>query len=112
MTLIELKKYLIKVLMHKKAIVVGVSLILFGFILFLDNGLHYNFNVLFLNYLIIIISIVQIFSSKTMPFSLHGITNLFFLFFIGLAPALQFKQGIHFMGVNGGLSPSNFLPGI
>ena len=67
--------------MHKRAIIIGLILILLGIILFSDNGLRYDFGVIFLNYLIIIISITQILSSNTLPFSLHGITNLFFLFY-------------------------------
>ena len=37
--------------------------------------------------------------------------QIYSFFFIGLAPALQFKQDVHFMGVNGDLSTSNFLYG-
>ncbi|WP_452221571.1 hypothetical protein [Lacinutrix salivirga] len=98
--------------MSKKIkIIVALILLALGFIVFLDNGVRYNFYVLLLNYTIIVFTTYQIFSSKSLPFSLHKITNLFFLFFIGISPALQYKKDVFFMGEKSHLTTTNFIFG-
>nr|WP_281847382.1 O-antigen polysaccharide polymerase Wzy [Olleya namhaensis] len=92
-------------------IIVALILLVLGIIVFLNNGVQYNFYVLLLSYAIITLSVFQVFSKKSLPFSLHKITNLFFFFFIGLAPVLQFKKDIFFMGENGKLTDFDFIYG-
>lgn len=96
---------------NKTKIVVTFILLLLGFIVFANNGVRYNIYVLLLSYAILTLSTFQVFSNKGLPFSLHKITNLFFFFFIGLAPVLQFKKDVFFMGVNGRLSDKDFIFG-
>lgn len=97
--------------LYLKKIIVGLVLLALGIIVFSDNGIQYNIYVLALNFIIIVITVSQIFSKSTKPFSLHNITNLFFLFFIGISPALQYKKDVFFMGERSHLTTTNFIFG-
>ncbi len=60
-----------------------------------ENG---EFSVLVTNYVIIYLSIVFMVFGDPYPFSLNKIFMLFSLFFFGIAPALQYQQGVTFWG--------------
>ena len=81
------------------------------YFIFKDDGSKFDFVVLLLNYLISQICLVILFKYSKYPFSLNNIIHLFFLFFFGLAPALQFKQNIVFWGSINYLTPSDYIVG-
>lgn len=76
--------------------------ILFSFfsalLIYGDEGFNYNFNLLTINFIICVISLYLIFVKTHYKFSLYQIIHLFFLFFFGIAPALQYKNDSQFWG--------------
>ena len=52
----------------------------------------------FLNIVIALICSIALFSYGKEPFSLFKLFNIFFIFFFCVAPTLQFKNDIHFLG--------------
>ena len=88
-----------------------IVLILLSFIIFLDNGNRYNLELIFIYFSIVVISTTQIFSNKALPFSLHNIFNLFFLFFIGIAPVIQYKNNIVFLNKLSSLNDLDYIKG-
>lgn len=89
-----------------------ILLSLFGYwIIFPKEGLIYNFEVQFLSLLIVIVSLYILFYRDKSPFSLNIVTNLFFVFFIGLSPAIQFQYGISFFEDKGKLTIDEFKLG-
>ena len=79
--------------------------------IFSDDGAKYDYSVLSTSYLICQIALLKIFRFSKYSFSLDNILNLFFIFFIGLAGALQYKQDITFWGALRDLNESDYLYG-
>ncbi|TCK67796.1 oligosaccharide repeat unit polymerase [Winogradskyella wandonensis] len=97
---------------NRLAKILFVAILVFlSYVVFNNNGIRYNLSYLFTSFLIIVVSLVGIFSSKSRPFSLNIMFHLFNLFFIGIAPAIQFKEDITFMGIENKLSDSDYLAG-
>ena len=97
-------------LLISKLYLFSIFAVLVFLFIFTNDSFNYDFLVLFSSFIICIISLYNIFSSKQYPYSLNLITHLFFLFFFGLAPSLQFKQDSFFW--NGfTLSKHNYLYG-
>ena len=88
-----------------------IVLILLSFIIFLDNGNRYNLELIFIYFSIVVISTTQIFSNKALPFSLHNIFNLFFLFFIGISPVIQYNNNIVFLNKLSSLNDLDYIKG-
>lgn len=61
-------------------------------------GKSENILLLLLHLLLVLISSLSLFLYRNRPYSLFKIVHLFFLFFIGIAPILQFKHEIVFWG--------------
>lgn len=80
-------------------------------IIFINDGVNYSFKVLFTSFLICTFSIIKVFSKSEPLYSLNSIFYLFILFFIGLAPAIQFKNAIFFLGEKSKLSETDFFFG-
>ncbi|SNR76175.1 hypothetical protein [Lutibacter flavus] len=77
---------------NKGDILVAVLALISAFIVFYNSGLQYSFKVLLMFYTICILALYGIFLSKDQSsFSLNKTFNLFYFFFFGLAPAVQFK---------------------
>lgn len=89
----------------------GLLIAIVALIVFNNDGYSYNLKVLGTSFIICSFAIIKILSNKAYLFSLNSIFYLFVLFFIGLAPALQFKQNTFFLGVNSKLSHEDFLFG-
>lgn len=89
----------------------GLLIVIVAVIVFSNDGYNYNLKVLGTSFIICCFAITRILSNKAYLFSLNSIFYLFILFFIGLAPALQFKQNTFFLGVNSKLSEDDFLFG-
>jgi hypothetical protein len=53
---------------------------------------------IFVHYLIILLSCISLFKYKEMPFSLFKVFHIFSLFFMGIAPILQYNENIRFVG--------------
>ena len=81
------------------------------YIIFKDDGTQYNIVILFLSFIISEYSLIVLFLFSKYPFSLNSIVYLFFLFFLGIAPALQFKQNLVFWGALNRLSPEDYISG-
>jgi oligosaccharide repeat unit polymerase len=80
-------------------------------LIFSDEGASYNFLILFLSFTVCEISLFQIFIKNHFKYSLHQIFHLFFLFFFGIAPALQFKNDAQFWGATYKLTTDDYLFG-
>lgn len=52
----------------------------------------------FIHTLIALICSVALFSQKNRPFSLYKMVHLFFLFFLCVAPIIQFRESVYFFG--------------
>ena len=76
-----------------------ITLILCFYIIYDANGERYSFLVLSLSYIISSFSILFYFMDDGRAYSLRKVFYLFFLFFIGVAPAIQFKNNITFVGM-------------
>ncbi len=94
--------------MIKSRIVIIISLITSSFYIFIDDGQRYDYFVLISSYLISTFCLLQLFKSDNKPYSLNKMFYTFHMFFIGLAPALQFKHNITFWGADR-LSSSDYL---
>ena len=92
-------------------ILIFLIIVLLAVIIFLGKGLNNNFWVLITSFIISSFSVFKVLSNKAQLFSLNLIFYLFNLFFIGLAPALQYKSGIFFLGENSRLTDYDFLIG-
>ena len=99
------------IIKQKSNIFIGIILLFLAYLIFKNDGNHYNVYVLSLSFIISGFSVLNLLYSKAKPFSLNNITYLFFLFFLGIAPAFQFKNSISFLGEFGKLSDSDFLKG-
>jgi len=95
----------------KKNIIVFFLLAFLAFVVFKNSGSNYSTIVLSSSFIIISISVIKIFFNDYQPFSLNTIFYLFTLLFLGIAPALQFKKDIFFLGVNSKLDNDDFLHG-
>lgn len=85
---------------------------LFSFILiFSDSGFNYDFTILSINFLICVLSLYFIFLKKRYSFSQYQIIILFFLFFFGIAPAMQFKSDVVFWGAVKIITKQDYLLG-
>ena len=84
----------------KKALVFITGLIGFSITIFLNDGERYSSLVLFLSWLITVVSLSQVLSYDMYPYSLYKVFHIFFLFFLGIAPAMQFKYQAVFWNVS------------
>ena len=88
------------VLFSKKIITFIFSLCFFTVSIFINDGIRYSFLLLFLSWMISVISLTQAFSYDRQPYSLYKVFHVFFIFFLGIAPAIQFKHNVSFWGVS------------
>ncbi|PKG52042.1 hypothetical protein CXF54_05675 [Olleya sp. 1-3] len=82
-----------------------------AFVIFKNNEINYSLKVLLSSFFICCFSILKILSKKEHVFSLNNMFYIFVLFFIGLAPALQYKKGSYFLGDNSKLTETDFITG-
>ena len=74
--------------------------LLFCIIIIWSGGKHYSISVNFLFTAISGLAAFNLFMDEKRPFSLFKIFNLYSLFFIGIAPVVQFKENVQMWGVN------------
>ncbi len=67
--------------------------------------------VYFTSLLISLISTIMMVISDPFPYSLNKIFYLFFLFFLGLAPEVQFESGTHFWSFYSSFRPEDYFLG-
>lgn len=60
------------------------------------NGINYDFNILILSFFISAFSLVRMLNDNSRPYSLNNIFHAFFLLFMGIAPAFQYKYNSTF----------------
>ena len=53
-----------------------------------------------INFIIIVVCSIAIFSHQNIPYSSYKIIHIFILFFFSIAPTIQYKSGIRFMGTS------------
>jgi oligosaccharide repeat unit polymerase len=82
----------------KKNIFLLTGLFVIGFLILNDDGENYNLAVLLISFTIFAFSLYRMFQLNGRPFSLNKIFYIFSLFFLGIAPALQYKFNISFNG--------------
>ena len=80
-------------------------------IVFINNGVNYDLSILLLSYFIIIYCLIKLFFFNPQPFSLHNIFHLFFIFFFGIAPVIQFKKNIIFWEEKSSITSDDFFWG-
>ncbi len=68
--------------------------IIIGYIVFSNDGVRYDIYVILSSFIIILFSLFKIFTEIKNAYSLNLIVFLFSLFFLGVAPALQYKEYI------------------
>ncbi|GGK60513.1 MULTISPECIES: O-antigen polysaccharide polymerase Wzy [Flavobacteriaceae] len=74
-----------------KILVITLALISAA-IIFYNSGVQYSFSVLLMFYTICMLALYGVFLSKDQySFSLNKVFNIFYFFFFGLAPAVQYK---------------------
>jgi len=100
------KLFLSKVYLNKYFLIC-ISLFLFSFICFDFKSAYFNIGVSLTNFIIVLISIFEIFKLDKKPFSLNKMFFLFVFFFLGLAPIIQFNSGVYIWG--GYLNSSDYL---
>lgn len=92
----------------KKNVFLLIFCTILGFVIFINNSLRYNFGVLITSFIISSFSLYRMFKLNGRPYSLNKIFYIFTFFFLGLAPALQFKNDRSFWGV-GTISVEDYL---
>jgi hypothetical protein len=89
-----------RVIHLSKIFTIIIGIIVIGYFIFIRDGVRYNYSVLFTSFLISSISFIKALQLDNRPYSLNKIFYIFFLFFIGIAPAMQFKYQTSFWGAN------------
>ena len=90
---------------------ISFLILIVAYAIFNNDGINYSIKVLLGSFFICCFSIKKILSKKEYIYSLNTIFYLFILFFIGLAPALQYKKGVYFLGDNSKLTETDFITG-
>lgn len=77
---------------NKSVVLVLLLALISAIIIFPNTGVQYNFKVLLLFFTICLLALYGVFLSKDQfAFSLNKTFNIFYYFFFGLAPAVQYK---------------------
>lgn len=77
--------------------------------IFLQDGDYFNAGVAFTSFAISIWSVIAIFNSRNLSFSLYKMFHTFSLLFFGISPYLQYINGVKFWKVGSAFTAEDYL---